>query len=411
MINYPKRVVVTGMGLVSSLGHSPADFLLKLREYQNTVSLVDEFASTIGLNTHLGCPVKTFDLPETFTRKKLRTMGKVSQFACLATQYAIKDANFAQDYLLHNQNVGVAYGSCSGSSDALADFASVIKDKNTSTLNANTYLKMMAHTTAVNIGLFFNLSGRIIPTSSACTSSSQAIGYAYESIKHGLQKVMIAGGADELCTSQVAVFDTLFAASTKNKTPNLTPSPFDVDRDGLVLGEGAGTLILEEYEHAQKRGANIYAELVGFSTNSDGSHPTQPEYESMQDCMQNALFNADINHTEIDYISAHATGTIKGDIAESIATKNVFGSQVPVSSLKSYIGHTLGACGAIESINGIEMMSNNWIHPTLNLNEIDPNCAELNYVFQKGKNHDINMFINNNFAFGGINTSLIFKKV
>ena len=127
--------------------------------------------------------------------------------------------------------------------------------------------------------------------------------------------------------------------------------------------------------------------------------------------MQTALFNAGINHTEIDYVSAHATGTIKGDIAESIATKNVFGSQVPVSSLKSYIGHTLGACGAIESINGIEMMSNNWIHPTLNLNEIDPNCAELNYILQKGKNHDINMFINNNFAFGGINTSLIFKKV
>ena len=234
-------------------------------------------------------------------------------------------------------------------------------------LNSGSYVRMMSHTSAVNISLYFKTTGRIIPTSSACTSGSMGIGYAYEMIKSGIQTVMIAGGSEEFSPSNIGVFDTLFATSVKNDTPKLTPSPFDKSRDGLVIGEGAGTLILEEYEHAKSRGAKIYAEIVGFSTNSDGTHITNPNEETMTEVMFQALESAGLSVDDIGYVNAHGTGTINGDIAESNATYKVFKNKVPVSTIKSYTGHTLGACGAIESILSILMMNNNWFCPNLSL--------------------------------------------
>jgi len=286
----------------------------------------------------------------------------------------------------------------------------MLNEKSTKAITATTYVKMMPHTSAVNVGLFFGLKGRIIPTSSACTSGSQAIGYAYEAIKHGYQTVMVAGGAEELCPTESAVFDTLFATSLKNEAPKSTPSPYDKDRDGLVIGEGAGTLVLEEYEHAKARGAKIYAELIGFASNCDATHVTQPQQETMQLCMEMALKDANLNADEISYISAHGTATVRGDIAETNATANVVGNKTPISSLKSYFGHTLGACGAVEAWIGIEMMNNGWFNPTLNLNNIDPLCGDLDYITGNGRKIDCNYIMSNNFAFGGINTSLIFKR-
>ena len=268
---------------------------------------------------------------------------------------------------------------------------------------------MMSHTAAVNIAVFFGLKGRIIPTSSACTSGSQGIGYAYEAIKYGHQELMVAGGAEELCATEVAVFDTLYATSTRNEAPSTSPRPFDANRDGLVIGEGACSLILEELEHARARGARILAEVIGFGTNSDGSHITQPEIPTMRRAMELALSCAGIPATEIGYVSAHGTATNRGDVAESHATAQVFGHQVPISALKSYTGHTLGACGALEAMVAIEMMNLGWFHGTANLEQVDAECADLDYLMGEGRNISTGSVISNNFAFGGINTSLIFR--
>jgi 3-oxoacyl-[acyl-carrier-protein] synthase II len=221
---------------------------------------------------------------------------------------------------------------------------------------------------------------------------------------------MIAGGAEELCATEAAVFDTLFATSTRNDAPAATPSPFDADRDGLVIGEGAGSLILEDLEHARARGARIYAEIVGFGTNSDGCHVTQPNAETMKIAMELALADAGLPASAIGYVNAHGTGTQHGDVAESAATAAVFGKRMPISSLKSYMGHTLGACGALEAWISIEMMREGWFAPTVNLQHIDPQCAELDYITGEGRKLECEYVMSNNFAFGGINTSLIFKR-
>jgi 3-oxoacyl-[acyl-carrier-protein] synthase II len=287
----------------------------------------------------------------------------------------------------------------------------MISEKSTKGINATTYIKMMGHTAPVNLGVFLGVTGRIITTSSACTSGSQGIGYGYETIRAGQQRAMIAGGAEELCVTEVAVFDTLFATSVRNDAADTTPRPFDIDRDGLVLGEGAGTLILEEFDHAQARGAPVYAEIVGFGTNSDGCHVTQPSAKTMQVAMELALADADLPPSAIGYVNTHGTGTQHGDVAESLATCKLFGNQVPVSSLKSYMGHTLGACGALEAWMSIEMMRSGWFAPTINLASVDPACAELDYIVNQGRVLDCEYVMSNNFAFGGINTSLIFRRM
>jgi 3-oxoacyl-[acyl-carrier-protein] synthase II len=221
---------------------------------------------------------------------------------------------------------------------------------------------------------------------------------------------MIAGGAEELCPTEAAVFDTLYATSTRNDSPELSPRPFDRDRDGLVIGEGACTLILENRDHALERGANIYAEILGFGTNSDGEHVTQPSPETMQVAIELSLADAGLKPEEIGYVCAHGTATERGDIAESQATQAVFGSDISISSLKSYMGHTLGACGALESWLAIEMMNHDWFAPTINLDNVDPRCAALNYIQGNGREIHTDYVMNNNFAFGGINTSLVFGR-
>jgi 3-oxoacyl-[acyl-carrier-protein] synthase II len=306
--------------------------------------------------------------------------------------------------------MGVSFGSSAGTPSAIGDFGRMMEERTTKGINATTYIKMMAHTAPVNIGVFFGLTGRVITTSSACTSGSQGIGYAYEAIRAGKQLAMVAGGAEELDATEAAVFDTLFATSTRNDAGHTTPRPFDAGRDGLVIGEGAGCLILEEMEHAQSRGAAIYAELVGFGTNSDGCHVTQPNADTMQKAMQLALRDAGLQPSDIGYINAHGTGTQQGDVAESQATLQVFGRATPISSLKSYMGHTLGACGALEAWISIEMMREGWFAPTINLEQIDPECAPLDYIVDQGRALQCEYVMSNNFAFGGINTSLIFKR-
>jgi 3-oxoacyl-[acyl-carrier-protein] synthase II len=405
-----RRVVVTGIAGISPLGNDWPTIRRRLGLYRNAVTRMDDWTGYDGLNTLLGAPAATFALSERFNRKTTRSMGRVALMATRASELALLDAGLLDDPLVTSGWMGISYGSSAGTPKAIGDFGKMIEEKSTKGINATTYIKMMAHTAPVNIGVFFGITGRVITTSSACTSGSQGIGYAYEAIRSGRQRAMIAGGAEELCATEAAVFDTLFATSVRNDAPGTTPAPFDAERDGLVIGEGAGSLILEDLEHALARGARIYAEIVGFGTNSDGCHVTQPNSGTMKIALQMALADAGLPPSAIGYVNAHGTGTQHGDVAESAATAAVFGARMPISSLKSYMGHTLGACGALEAWISIEMMREGWFAPTINLNRIDPQCAELDYITQEGRRLACDYVMSNNFAFGGINTSLIFKK-
>ncbi len=406
-----KRVVVTGMAGVTSLGESLETVWQKLHQYKNGVVSMEQWDKYDGLQTRLAAPVQSFELPKHYTRKRIRSMGRVSMLSTRATEYALESAGLLGDQALTDGSTGIAFGSSTGSTGAVSAFATMLLDHSTRNINANTYVAMMPHTTAVNTGLFFGLRGRVIPTSSACTSGSQAIGYSYEAIKYGMQKAMVAGGAEELCPTEAAVFDTLFATSQYNSQPHLSPRPYDADRDGLVIGEGAGSLILEEYHHAISRGARPIAELVGFATNCDAAHVTQPKAETMQLCMEMALKDANLLPEQIGYVNGHGTATELGDIAETQATYNIFGSRIAISSLKSYFGHTLGACGAIEAWLTIHMMNQDWFAPTLNLESIDSRCGDLDYIRNQGREMSCEYVMSNNFAFGGINTSMIFKRL
>lgn len=405
-----KRVVVTGAGALSPLGHSWPDVLAQLRSLRNSVRFMTEWDAYEGLNTRLGAPARPFELPAHYNRKATRSMGRVALMGVWASEMALADAGLLGDPLVASGAMGISYGSSAGTPAAIGDFGRMIIEKSTEGITANTYIKMMAHTAAVNIGVFFGMTGRVITTSSACTSGSQGIGYAFEAIQSGRQVAMLAGGAEELDAIEAAVFDTLFATSTRNDSPQLSPRPFDAGRDGLVLGEGACTLVLEELEHARSRGARILAEIVGWGTNSDGAHVTQPQAATMAQAMNLALESANLRAADIGYVNAHGTATEHGDIAESIATHAVLGAFMPISSLKSYMGHTLGACGALEAWMTIEMMREGWFAPTLNLDSVDPRCAELAYVRGDGLELRTEAVMSNNFAFGGINTSLIFRR-
>jgi len=404
------RVVVTGVGAFSPVGNDWKQAEAHLRSLKNGVIYMQGWDIYDGLHTRLGAPVKNFEPPASFTRKKTRSMGRVSLLATAASEKALDDAGLLGDPILSSGRVGIAYGSSSGSTDAIADFANMLINKNLDGITATTYIRMMGHTAPVNVGVFFGLTGRVIATSSACTSGSQGIGSAFEAIRSGAQDIMLAGGAEELCPTQAAVFDTLFATSTCNEQPEMSPRPFDRDRDGLVIGEGACTFILERRDMALARGAKIYAEIIGYDTNSDGAHVTQPSPVTMQRVIQSALDDAELAPEAVGYVSAHGTATDRGDVAESKATSEVFGERTPISSLKSYMGHTLGACGALEAWLTIEMMNHGWFAPTINLNNIDPACSQQDYITGEGRKLDLEYAVSNNFAFGGINTSLVFRR-
>ena len=406
-----RRVVVTGMGGITALGERWEDILHALRGGRNAVRHMAEWERYAMMNTRLGAPIEGEDLGARYPRKMTRSMGRVSLLAVRATELALADAGLLDDASIKGGRMGIAYGSSSGSVEPVRVFGNMLATGSMQGVSSTSYVQMMPHTAAVNTALYFGLKGRIIPTSSACTSGSQAIGYAFESIRAGRLPLMVAGGAEELSAPGAAVFDTLFATSTRNDTPHTTPRPFDRARDGLVVGEGAATLILEDREHALARGARPVAEVVGFGTNADGVHVTQPEWTTQAQAMQLALQDAGLPAGAIGYVSAHGTATDRGDVAEAQATHAVLGSTIPISSMKSYIGHTLGACGAIEAWWAIRMLHDRWFAPTLNLDEVDPACAELDHITGTGRPIDTEHVMSNNFAFGGINTSLVLRRL
>lgn len=405
-----RRVVVTGMAGVTSLGTEWTDIREAMMAGQTGIRYIDEWNKLADLKTRLGAPATFFEHEKIFPRKQMRSMGRVAALAVSAAERALKQAGLRDDPVLTSGRTGAAFGSSYGSTEPTKGFVRFMDTGEATGLSAMSYIKMMSHTAVINVGIFFGLRGRIITTSSACTSGSQAIGYSYEAIKYGHADVMIAGGAEEFCPTMAIVFDTLFATSCRNDAPHTAPCPFDQNRDGLVIGEGGAALVLEEREHAIARGATILAELVGFGTNMDGSHVTDPLSETMAGALELALSDAGLGPEAISFVSGHGTATIQGDIAESKATSQVLGENTPIHSLKGYFGHTLGACGAIEAWLTIEMMREGRFAPNVNLTTLDERCAPLDYVTGEFRAVDGAYAMSNNFAFGGVNTSLIFAR-
>ena len=404
-----RRVVITGVGLNSPLGNSYDELFESLKNSESGIEYIKEWDNVAHLNTKVAGVVKNVDF-KTIPRKFRRSMGRVAQLSALSTMDAIKDADLTQE-LLSSKRCGLAFGSTMGGNETMFEYIPEVKENMSFRgQNSMAFLKIMSHTVAANLAQMFEIKGRNIPTCSACTSSSQAVGAGYESIKYGMSDIMICGGAEEHHYLSAGVFDVMAAATSKyNDTPKEASRPFDESRDGLVVSEGSGALVLEELEHALARGAKIYAEVIGYATSCDGSHITTPSKEGMEHVMRTSLEDANISAEDVEYINAHATATKLGDIAESKATYAVFGDKTPISSTKGHMGHLLGGCGAVESIICLLALNKSFLPRTLNFKTLDKECAPINVLADNVKK-DCNIVMSNNFAFGGINTSLIFKK-
>jgi 3-oxoacyl-[acyl-carrier-protein] synthase II len=405
------RVVVTGMGLCSPIGNELDVVTQALQSGRGGIRSVPEWPAHYKMKTGVAGLVEGVDA-KLYPRRKVRTMGRVALLSAYASERAIAHANLDRDRL-SDPRVGLAYGSTHGSSSETESYCrEVFRNDSLQGIAGSQFLKFMSHTCAANLAEFFGIRGRVQPTCSACTSASQAIGAGYEAIRGGHADVMIVGGAEEAHFIPAGIFDVMYAASSKfNDRPELTPRPFDRARDGVVIGEGAATLVLERYDLALERGAAIHAELIGYATNCDGIHLTNPSWEGMARCMQLGLESARISASEVDYVNLHGTATELGDIAEAHATARVIGPNTPASTQKSFTGHTLGACGALESVFSLLMMREGFIAANRNLDELDERCAALDYVRADARQARIDVVLNNNFAFGGINTSLVFRRM
>ncbi len=407
-----KRVVITGLGIKTPLGDNVETFCQALEDGQCAVRSMPEWDQYPEISSRVAA---TTPLPDnevkSIPRSSRRSMGRLAIFAALAAKNAVTNAGLGENELT-NGEAGCIIGSTMGSPESILEAMRSLVVKNSfSELSAMQFFKCVSHTAAMNVSNYLNLCGHISATSSACASSLQALGQGASIIATGQQKIMLCGGSEEVGISVTGSFDILYAASHKfNDQPQKASRPFDANRDGLVCGEGAGILVLEEYEHAKARGAHIYGEITGYATCGSGSHISQSDYPSIVRCIKNALANAQCNPQEIGYISAHATATIHGDAVEVAAMKKVFGDSTPMSSMKGHIGHTMGASGAIETIASLIMMRDGIIYPTINLDHIAADCQYDGHITTPTAK-PFNAFIKNCFAFGGINAVLVCKKI
>ncbi len=409
----PRRVVITACSAITPIGYGKKDIVESLRTGRSGVKpLRDDGLLTDHIHSKVFGTVD-YTIDYGFPRKDTKTMGPVAYYACQVAKDVLEDSGLSQDFITSGR-LGVSFSSTHGSPtiqrNIYKTFFSNLKNE-FSSIGAVDYLKSMVHTTAVNITRMFGITGRVIASSTACTTSSQSIGFGYEMVKYGMQDAMICGGADEYDTTTVAVFDNLLACSVDyNDTPECTPRPFDTKRDGLVVGEGGAAVLLEEYESAKARGANIIGEVIGFACNNNGGDLILPNLEGITTTLRLALQDAGISAEDVDFISAHATATKMGDVIESQAIDKVYGDKPHVIGLKSYMGHTMGTCGAIELILSLYMMEEGFLAPTLNLETVDERCAMLRHV-RKLTEVKTRVAAIQNFAFGGVNTCLIIRDV
>jgi 3-oxoacyl-[acyl-carrier-protein] synthase II len=404
-----KRVVITGVGAVSPLGIDVEEMILGIEEGRSAVRRMEGWNNYIGLRSLVGAPAKLVN-EKAIPRSSRRSMGRMSIFSVQAAEQAVRDSGIDPEQLSSGR-AGCIIGSTTGSAESLNDtFEKMLPERDLTKLTAMKFFQCVSHTAAMNVAQYLGIKGFVTATCSACASGLQAIGSGYDLIRLGRQDAVLCGGAEDLHPTVTASFDILLATSTGyNDEPEKTPRPFDAKRDGLVCGEGSGILLLEDYEHALKRGAKIYAEIIGYHTCGSGSHVSQSSKDSMSTCFRLALKDANVRAEDVDYINAHATATVQGDSEEAEAIREVFGDSVPVSSLKGYMGHTLGASGAIELIVSLVMMEKGCIYPTLNLESVGADCAGICHVIKKTEK-EIGIMVKNAFAFGGINASIVCKK-
>jgi len=406
-----RRVVITACSAITPIGYGKDDIVESLRRGKSGVKpLRDDGLLTERIHSKVFGTVD-YPIEYGFARKDTKTMGPVAYYACKVAGDVLAESGLSQDFI-RSGRLGVSFSSTHGSPTIQRNIYKTFfsEDKSEfSSIGAVDYLKSMVHTTAVNITRMFGITGRVVASSTACTTSSQSIGFAYEMVKFGMQDAMLCGGSDEYDTTTVAVFDNLLACSVDfNDTPECTPRPFDTKRDGLVVGEGGAAVLLEEYEHARARGATILGEVIGFSCNNNGGDLILPNLDGITTTLRLALDVAGITPDDVDFISAHATATKMGDVIESQAINEVYGKgKKPwVAGLKSYMGHTMGTCGAIEMILSLYMMEQGFLAPTLNLDKVDERCAMLRHVRELTETQVRTTAIQN-FAFGGVNTCLI----
>jgi 3-oxoacyl-[acyl-carrier-protein] synthase II len=404
------RVVISGVGAVSALGNDVPSLVRGIEGGRSAVRYMEGWDQYVGLRSLVGAPAHLENERE-IPRKQRRSMGRMSILAAQAAAQVVADARIGQTELSSGR-VGCIIGSTMGGPESLNEtFEIMLPEKDLSQLTAMKFFQCVSHTATMNVAQYLGITGCVMATSAACASSLQALGLGYDLIRMGKQDLVLCGGSEELHPTVTASFDILLATSTGyNHEPKRTPRPFDAERDGLVCGEGCGILALEEYERARSREAKIYAEVIGYHTAGSGNHVSQSNTESMVRCLEEALASAHVCADDIDYINAHGTATIQGDKAEAEAIRRVFGAGVAVSSLKGYIGHTLGASGALELIVALAMMEKGVIYPTLNLEAVDEECQGILHVL-KPLRREIKAIVKNCFAFGGINAALVCRRL
>lgn len=405
-----KRVAITGMGIYSPIGNSLEAVRDSLLSGRSGIGEMGQWKQVKGLRSLVGGRVTGIN-PKDIPRHFRRTMGRTALLGVFAAQDAVTHAGL-EETTLASGNVGVAMGSTTGSVEALEQFfGGYLRNSGVEGMEGTLFMKVMSHTVAANVAGVLGTTGRLMAVCSACASSAQTIGQGYEVIQNGHQDAVICGGADELHPVTVGVFDILYAASTRfNNEPHRTPRPFDKDRDGLVLSEGAAAIVLEDYDRALARGAVIHAEILGYATFVNARHMTEPCPDSMARCMAEACAVAGVAPGDIDYVNAHATGTELGDATEAQALRAVIPPTVPVSGTKGHTGHTLAASGAMEVIFCVLMMQNGFLAPTLNLDQVDPACEGLRHV-QTLMEARPRRILTSSFAFGGVNASLVLGAV
>ncbi|MBD3376150.1 beta-ketoacyl-ACP synthase II [candidate division KSB1 bacterium] len=408
-----KRVVVTGMGLVSPIGQSLDTFWQNLLASKSGITRISRF-DTENFESKIAGEIQDFDPSEFISRKEIRRMDRFTHFAMAATQLAVQDSQIDFEQV-EKERFGVLWGSGIGGMQVFEDQCRVLFDRGPDRVSPFMIPMLIPDIAPGHISILYGLKGINYATVSACASAAHAIGDSLNHIRHGRADGVVSGGSEAPITQMgISAFCALKALSTRNDDPEHASRPFDLKRDGFVMGEGGGTLILEELEHAKARGAKIYAELIGAGYSADAYHITQPVPggEGAQRAMTLALQDAGIEPTDVDYINAHGTSTEFNDKTETTAIKHVLGDHaynIAVNSTKSMTGHLLGASAAVEAIATILQIQNSTLHPTANLQEPDPEC-DLFYVPNEPQKRDIRIALSNSFGFGGHNVTLVFKR-
>ncbi|MPS74272.1 MAG: beta-ketoacyl-[acyl-carrier-protein] synthase family protein [Chryseobacterium sp.] len=401
------RVVITGMGIYSCIGISLDEVKESLYEGRSGIVL-DQDRKEFGYRSGLTGRVPKPELKSLLNRRQRISMGEESEYAYLATIDALKQAGIEQDFLDKNE-VGILYGNDSVSQAVIEATDIVREKKDTQLMGSGAIFKSMNSTVTMNLSTIFKLRGINLTISAACASGSHSLGLAYLLIKNGLQDMVVCGGAQETNKFSMASFDGLGVFSAREDDPTKASRPFDSARDGLIPSGGAATLIVESLESAQRRGANIIAEIAGYGFSSNGGHISTPNVDGPALAMERSLNQAGLMAKDIDYINAHATSTPLGDANEAKAIYEIFGSEVPVSSTKSMTGHECWMAGASEIIYSILMMQNDFVAPNINLENPDEDSKKINLITET-KNQKIDVFLSNSFGFGGTNSALIVKK-